>query len=176
MKGFDVDQVRRDWVGRTVASSSGRYPVEHDPIRRYCHMVGDTNPLFLDPEAAARGPYGRVVCPLLLVPYFAGNGPWPRRKEVRNDSRGFTFGVPTPGDRGLNLNTVWTYRVPVGVGDRLRASVIITDIYVKAVRLDPEAVWIVTRHEIYEQDDRLVMEGANTVLVHRSRPAGLSDG
>ena len=30
------------------------YPVEYEPIRRYCLMVDDDNPLFLDPEYAKR--------------------------------------------------------------------------------------------------------------------------
>lgn len=170
VEGYDIDAVRADWVGRSVASSVGRYPVEHDPIRRYCHMIGDTNPLFLDPEVAAAGPHGRVIVPLPLVSYFAGNGPWPRRSgsgEGHAVAR-FTYGVPTPGDRGLNLSTSWTYLVPVGVGDRLRAEVVVDDVFVKPVRLDPAAVWIVTRTDIHNQDGITVVQSRNTVLVHRS--------
>jgi acyl dehydratase len=168
--GYDVDAVRREWIGRSVAASVGRYPVEHDPIRRYCHMIGDMNPLFLDPEIASRGPHGRVIVPLPLVPYFAGNGPWPRRSEPgeRKVAARFTYGVPTPGDRGLNLSTAWSYLVPVGVGDHLRAEVVIDDIFMKPVRLDPAAVWIVTRTDISNQDAETVVQSRNTVLVHRS--------
>jgi acyl dehydratase len=169
---YDLDAVRSGWIGRTVASSRGRYPVEHDPIRRYCHMVGDTNPLYLDPDEARAGPYGRVIVPLPLVPYFAGNGPWPRpvpTGEGRVASRSFTHGVPTPGDRGLNMNTAWAYLEPVGVGDQLAARVVIDDIFIKPVRLDPAAIWIVTLTSIRNQVDQVVMETRNTVLVHRSR-------
>lgn len=169
---YDLDAVRSEWIGRTVASSRGRYPVEHDPIRRYCHMVGDTNPLYLDPDEARAGPYGRVIVPLPLVPYFAGNGPWPRHsvmRERRAASPSFTYGVPTPGDRGLNMNTTWTYLQPVGVGDQLRAQVVINDVFTKPVRLDPAAIWIVTLTSIRNQVDEIVMETRNTVLVHRSR-------
>jgi acyl dehydratase len=175
---YDLEAVRRDWLGKSVASSCGRYPVEHDPIRRYCHMVGDTNPLFLDAELARLGPYGRVIAPLPLVPYFAGNGPWPRRTTngERHVAARFTYGVPTPGDRGLNLNTVWTYRVPVGVGDQLRAVVTIDDIFMKPVRLDPSAIWIVTLTAIQNQDDVTVMTSRNTVLVHRSQAEVAGDG
>jgi acyl dehydratase len=165
---YDLEAVRLEWIGRTVATSVGRYPVEHDPIRRYCHMIGDTNPLFVDPEAAQRGPHGRVIAPLPLVPYFAGNGPWPRNAVPTSTPR-FTYGVPTPGDRGLNMGTAWSYLAAVGVGDRLRASVVIDDIYAKGVRLDPAAVWIVSRTDIFNQDDYLVVQTRNTLLVHRAK-------
>jgi acyl dehydratase len=165
---YDIDQVRQEWIGRVVATSSGRYPVEYDPIRRYCHMVGDANPLFLDPEAARAGPHGEVIVPLPLVAYFAGNGPWPRRSTGPSLTRGFTYGVPTPGDRGINLSTVWEYREPVRVGDHLRAEVIVTDISLRPIRIDPMAIQLMTETRVTNQHEALVTVGSNTVLVHRS--------
>ena len=53
----------------------GRYPVEHDPIRRYCHAADITYPLFLDPEYAAQTPHERVVCPPLFIGYFVAFHP-----------------------------------------------------------------------------------------------------
>jgi hypothetical protein len=38
----------------------------------------------------------------------------------------------------------------------------------KPVRLDPAAVWIVTRTDISNQDAETVVQSRNTVLVHRS--------
>jgi acyl dehydratase len=165
---YDIESVRAEWVGRVVSASRGRYPVEHDPIRRWCHMVGDLNPLYLDPEAAASGPHGEVIAPLTLVPSFAGNGPWPKHANREGAPPGFTLGVPTPGDRGINMGVAWEYSVPVRIGDRLRAEVRIADVFVKAIRLDPEAVWIVADTEIFNQDDVKVVVMRNTVLVHRT--------
>jgi acyl dehydratase len=165
--GYDVARVRADWIGCVVASSQGRYPVEFDPIRRYCHMTGDTNPLFLDPDAAAQCPHGAVIAPLPLVAYFAGNGPWPRR-DVNPTPSGFTYGVPTPGDRGINMSVSWDYLEPARIGDRLRAEVRIADIFVKPIRLDPEAVWITTETQIFRHDNQLLVRIRNTVLVHRA--------
>jgi acyl dehydratase len=167
---YDLDQVRREWIGKVVATSSGRYPVEYDPIRRYCHMVGDSNPLFLDPELARKGPHGEVIVPLPLVAYFAGNGPWPRRSTSPTTTGGFTYGVPTPGDRGINMSTALEYVEPVRVGDHLRAQVLVADIFVKPIRIDAMAVWIVTETRISNQRDVLVVLANNTVLVHRSFP------
>jgi acyl dehydratase len=168
---FDIHSLREEWLGRRVARSTGRYPVEHDPIRRWCHMVGDLNPLFLDPEAAANGPYGAVIAPLPLVPYFAGNGPWPRSMEEVGRVKGFTHGIPLPGTNGVNLRTSWEYRTPVRVGDRLHAEARITDLYVKPVRIDPEAVWIETETQFSLQHGEVAVIGRNTVMVHRSPAA-----
>jgi acyl dehydratase len=167
--GFDLEKVREEHVGRTIGSSRGRYPVEHDPIRRHCHMVGDTNPLFLDEEFARQGPYGAVICPPTLISYFAGNGAWPPSESRGTGGRpGFTMGVPTPGDRGINMGIVWEYGDVVRVGDRLSSQTSIVDIFVKPIRLDPEAVWIVTETRIAKEDDTMVALGRNTVLIHRS--------
>jgi acyl dehydratase len=168
---YPIERVRSEWIGKIVQRSRGRFPVEHDPIRRWCHMVGDTNPLYLDPEYAATGPYGAVIVPPPLTPFFAGNGPWPRRAAAEDGYKrapGFTSGVPTPGDRGINMGIRWQYLLPVRVGDRLESERTVSDVFVKPIRLDPLTVWIVTETRISNQRNELVAVGHNTVLVHRS--------
>ena len=39
---YDIEAVRAEWIGRKAPVYHGRYPVEYDPIRRYCHMVETT--------------------------------------------------------------------------------------------------------------------------------------
>jgi acyl dehydratase len=165
---YDIESIRQEWVGRVVASSTGRYPVEYDAIRRYCHMVRDTNPLFLDREAAAAGPYGEIIVPPPMIPNFAGNGTWPRKEKSSGKRPGFTHGIPTPGSLGIMMNIAWKYLAPVRVGDHLHAQTVIADVFCKAIKLDPLAVWIVTRTDIFNQHDELVAQGTNTVLTHRS--------
>jgi acyl dehydratase len=66
------------------------------------------------------------------------------------------------------MSTVWNYLEPVRVGDRLRAEVRIRDVFVKPIRIDPLAVWIVTEIRVSNQRDAVVAVGGNTVVVHRS--------
>ncbi len=170
---YDIEAVRAEWIGKVTSTSEARYPVEHDPIRRHCHMVGDTNPLFLDPDAASAGPHGAVVVPPSMLPvYFATGGPWPKAPSPSTDDApsgpGFTFGVPTPGDRGINLAVDWDYAEPIRVGDRLHMTSRIGDVYQKSIKLDPHAVWIVLEALIFNQTDALVATWRNTVVVHRS--------
>lgn len=157
---YDIDEVRAAWIGRVVGATTGRYPVEHDPIRRYCHMVGDENPRYLDVDEG--------VCPGPLLRYFAGNGQWPRASAREGGRPWFTSGVPTPGDRAINLAASWDYLHPVRVGDRLSSETRIDDVSVKAIRLDPLAVWIVTRTDIACERRGVVATLRNTILVHRA--------
>ena len=57
---YDIEAVRGEWIGRQTDVVPGRYPVEYDSIRRHCHMVEDTNPLFLDPEYGKESEWGAV--------------------------------------------------------------------------------------------------------------------
>jgi acyl dehydratase len=177
LRDYDIDAVRATYVGTKLGESRGRYPVEYEPIRRHCHMVQDVNRLYLDREYAASGPYGEVVAPpAMLLMHFSSNGPWPRRVRTSSEARppAFSSGVPTPGDRGINMNTAWEFLLPVVVGDELRAERTIRDVYMKSIKLDPHAVWIVTEIRIFNQRDELVAVGANTVLIHRS-PGQIAD-
>src|SRR3989304_7072971 len=112
MGGYDLEAVRQKYIGFETAPARGRYPVEHDPIRRHCHMVDDNNPLFLDPEYARTTSHGAVVCPPSgwLALYFASLGPWPAVFEPL-----FPV-VPTPGKRIVNMSqeVEWLGRIKVG--------------------------------------------------------------
>jgi len=177
---YDIDAVRAEWIGKVVSQTEGRFPVEYDPIRRHCHMTGDTNPLFLDPEFARDvGPHGEVVVPPSLLPtYFASGGPWPKGSKKKQDAseKGakkskrpfFTLGVPTPGDRGINMGTEWEFLAPIRVGDRLRAEQKVTDVFIKATRMDEKSVWIKSAMTFSNQNDEPVAVWHNTTLVHRS--------
>jgi acyl dehydratase len=168
---YDLDAVRSAWIGKLVSAASGRYPVEYDPIRRHCHMVGDLNPAFLDPEAARQGPYGAVISPPSMLPtYFAAGGPWPPMDmpDGESDVPLFTFGVPTPGDRGINMAVEWEFLEPIRVGDVLRLELRVADIFKKPIGLDPHAIWIVVETSFMNQHDVVVAKWRNTMLVHRS--------
>jgi acyl dehydratase len=161
---YDIEAVRAKYVGFETAVAKGRYPVEHDPIRRHCHMVDDNNPLFLDAEYANKTSHGSVLCPPSgwLALYFASLGPWPAVFEPL-----FPV-VPTPGKRIVNMKqeTEWYQRIRVG--DHLSVRRRVADVYQKAVSLDPEAVWIVAEAIITNQRDEKVCVIRNTLLTHRT--------
>ena len=45
---YEVKAGKREWEGHETELQWGRYPVEHEPIRRHCHMIDDANPLFIE--------------------------------------------------------------------------------------------------------------------------------
>ena len=74
---YDIEAVRAKYIGFETAKARGRYPVEHETIRRHCHMVEDTNPMFLDPKYAEGTEHGANLCPQSgwLALYFASFNP-----------------------------------------------------------------------------------------------------
>ena len=160
---YDIEAVRREWIGKRTETINGRYPVEHDPIRRHCHMTDDTNPLFLDPDYAAGTRHGGVIAPPVMADYFAGPGIWP----PTSGGRALMREVPTPGDRLVNLVNEFEYLKPIHIGERLSSYMVIADVFVKPTRLDPLSTWIVTESHIQNQDGETVAIGRNTLLTHR---------
>ena len=72
------------------------------------------------------------------------------------------------GDRAINLSTTWEFLKPIRIGDRLWLQPSIADVYVKPIRLDPNAIWIIDETHFYNQDDELVAISRNTSLRHRA--------
>ncbi|MEX0681831.1 MAG: MaoC family dehydratase N-terminal domain-containing protein [Dehalococcoidia bacterium] len=161
---YDIEEVRRKYIGFETAKAKGRYPVEYDPIRRHCHMVEDTNPLFIDPKYAASTEHGAVLCPPSgwLALYFASLGPWPAAFEPL-----FPM-VPTLGKRIVNMSQEVKWSTRIKVGDELSVVRRVADVYQKGITIDPEAVWIVAEAVITNQREELVCVIRNTLLTHRT--------
>jgi len=152
---YDVKTVKREWEGHETALAWRRYPVEHEPIRRHCHMIDDANPLFIEE--------GR--CPPVMVDFFASQGPWP---AADFDILGLIRRIPTPGDRLINLNQEFEWFLPVRVGDRLGIRHKVASIHQRSTRLDPLSVWIRTETTIVNEREQVVARRTNQILVHRT--------
>jgi acyl dehydratase len=89
-----------------------------DTIRHFAYGAGDENPLWVDEEYAAAGPYGDIVGPPTF-PYSI-----------------FAAGV-TPGFGGLQVffgTGTWTWKRPMRRGDRVVAAAKLIDMYEKKGR------------------------------------------
>src|SRR3954463_6727598 len=98
-------------------------------IRHWCDAVGDTNPIYTDPEAAAASVHGKIVAPPtmrrawtmkgLVPPPSEGGG---AQEELMGllDSAGFTSVVATNCDQG--------YGRSLHIGDELTAESVIEDV------------------------------------------------
>jgi acyl dehydratase len=152
---WDLAGVRRAWEGHETPLTWGRYPVEHDPIRRHCHMVDDANPRFL-----ARG-----ECPPVMVDYFAAGG---AGADTEPDILPLVRAIPTPGDRLVNLGHEFEWHRTVRVGERLGARHRVQSIEVRPTRLDPLSVWIRTATTIVSERADVVATRLNQIMVHRA--------
>ena len=152
---YDIKATKRQWQGYETPLAWGRYPVEHEPIRRACHMLDDANPLFIE----------EGVCPPVMVDYFASAGPWP---PAEYDIIGLVRRIPTPGDRLINLSQEMEWFLPVRVGQRLGVKHKVTSVNLRGTRLDPLCVWIKTETTVVNEREEVVAVRANQILVHRT--------
>jgi acyl dehydratase len=101
----------RSRIGKTM-------PIEHpyvryvnlDSITHVARCLGDTNPLYTDPEHAAKSQFGALVAPPALF-YAVAWGSWDLRR-----------GQGLPGVYGLHSGDGWRYLRPVVDGDVIHAT------------------------------------------------------
>ena len=167
----------KTWVGRETKLVWGRYPVEREPIRRWCHMVNCNNPLYLDEQYAKKTRWGGIICPPLMIPIFghlrygpSSSGPeieWPPATEGQEEESGRLL-PPTAGRWGINLGGPIEFLRAVRLGDRIGHKEKLTDVYMKPIRLDPEAFAIVTETIYVNQYWDVVAKVENTMVKHRN--------
>ena len=51
----------KEMIGRVLSTGSATVSAEH--VAAFARALGDPNPLYVDPEAARRGPFGTIVAP-----------------------------------------------------------------------------------------------------------------
>ncbi len=156
-------------VGKETSPIKYPYPIEYEPIRRYCMMVDDDNPLYLDPEYAKKTRYGGVVFPPLAAFGIMSTGsPDMFRKLAENESGAAAIMPPTPGSYLINISQEWEWFKPLIVGDWITIRHRLKDVYIKPIKLDPKAFWIVFEWIYRNQKNEDVCVARNIVICHRS--------
>jgi acyl dehydratase len=98
------------------------YDVGREKIREYARAVGETNPVYLEPEAARAAGFGNVVAPpMFCVVYSAGAlGPAVLDPELEINLAFMVHG-----------SQEFEWFEPVVAGDAITTSVTVKDIYEK---------------------------------------------
>lgn len=159
--------IAKKLIGQETELLPAPYPVEYEPIRRWCQMAEDDNPLFLSPEYAKKTKHRKVVCPPFALTVFSGSNPgyFPPPPPAAS----VTAGIPTtPGSSALFLGSEWEFFKPVKVGDHLSAKNRLAEFYLKAVRFDPKARWIRTERIYYNQKGEKVAVSSTLHALRRS--------
>jgi acyl dehydratase len=136
-----MDSEDTKFVGRTF---TGRTPitVTAERIASFCVAVGETNPLYVDPVAAAAGPYGGIIAPPAFVAGFRyGDDVFDQIPMFR---RGGLMG-------GIDLEL----EEPLRPGDTISLSSMVKDIYEKTGRTGT-MVFAVVRTTLTNQKGQVV--------------------
>ena len=127
------------------ASASIEHVFTLEDVTAFARLSGDENPVHLDADAARSAGFEREIVHGVLV--------------VSLISR--LLGTVLPGPGTILLGQELRYRRPVYRGDRLRATVEITN-----VRADKPVITLRTSIET----DEIVVDGEATVVVRRLEP------
>jgi len=91
-------------------------------IRHMCEALGDENPVYVDPEAAARSVHGEVVAPPTMLQVWTMRGLRPRPPDDGGNARDDLYAMlDDAGFTGVVATDCrQTYHREVHLGDRLR--------------------------------------------------------
>lgn len=112
----------RSFIGRTYPPTSS-YEVSRAKIAEFADAIGDVNPLYRDPEAAAAAGYPDVIAPptfLTIINLTTIN------TIVADPELGLDYSRMVHGDQKF------IHHRPVHAGDRLRLTSRIDDIFSRA--------------------------------------------
>ena len=147
----DSLQFNRKVLGRDYFKET--HTVSREMVLGFSRAIGETNPLFVDEEAAAEGPYGDIIAPPSFVASF-----------VRLDE---------PADLNLEFEGTiymagqWVEPLlPVRPGDVLTCTARLTDVYRKTGRTGDMA-FIVVEHSFRNQNGELVARAGRSHVRRR---------
>ncbi len=134
-----------------VEVETGRFDVTKDHILSFCEAIGDTNPLFVDEEAAKSGPYGGIIAPpAFYTSIRTGQGLDPKLRY---------------GNLTLNAGQHWEFLAPVRPGDTITASTKVHEIFEKTGRTG-RMVFLV-RRTTYRNQESDTVAIADASMVYR---------
>jgi 3-hydroxybutyryl-CoA dehydratase len=129
-------------IGVDVAVGSRQ--VTGEEIVAYAKALGETNPLYLDEEAAKAGPYGAIIAPpgfYTSMRFLRGPDP---KVQFGNTNLGYMAGQDIE------------YFEPIRAGDIISAKAQLTNVYAKTGRTG-KLVFVVHRTTYSNQHGRTVM-------------------
>ncbi len=142
----DVVEILRERIGTPITSNSPRPYVTvatQDAICHWCYGIGDYNPLYLDPDYAASGPYHGITAPPSMLYAF--------------DKR-MTGGVMgLPGLTAMFAGVRWEWRLPVREGDRVSVeSAILKDVIEREGSFGGRELQVISELTLCNQDGAVV--------------------
>ena len=147
----------KDMIGRTLSTGSATVEAEH--VAAFARALGDPNPLYVDPQAAARGPFHGIVAPPTYPIAFM--------------IQALSGGASAFEELGLNFMTLvhgeqeFEYVRPIRVGETLTLTGRISDIYEKQGSTGTMD-FAVLETEGKDADGKVVFFSRNTLISRRT--------
>jgi acyl dehydratase len=139
-----------------VPSGTIVYKVEEGAIQRYAQAIGDTNPLYNDPDYASRTEYGRLLAP----PGFTG---WSIKAERPTEKLFESLIKAGAPPRILDGGVEFEFIEPVGAGDVLTATTKIASITERETRLG-KTMFTTVEITFVNQRGNVVIKSRSTLI------------
>jgi len=142
---------------------NGRAPfvVTAERIADFCAAIGDLNPLYLDANAAASGPYGGIVAPPAFVAAFR------YADDVFDQLPAFQRG-------GLMGGIDFELGAPIRPGDSIRVSSEVKEVYEKTGRTGT-MIFAVVQSTLINQKDEIVARVHHRMMNRPNRESDPAD-
>jgi acyl dehydratase len=144
-------------VGETIETVTG-LTVEAGKVAEFAAAVGDDDPVYRDPEVAARRGHERVPAP----PTFTRVGTFPRYRPEGDGSQGFDLGFDPRYE--LHGEQAYEFERPVYVGDTLTGRTTLTDAYEREGEQGGTMTFAVLETTYEDADDETVLTERGTVI------------
>lgn len=119
----------RALIGQKGAPQQARDPVNQPTIRSWCDAIGEKNPVFTDPEAAARSPYREVIAPPAMLGVWTLAGNIPRVPDPSCPrSRAMKLLAEAGYASTVGANTEEHYPRPLKLGEQLTGTLSVVEI------------------------------------------------
>jgi uncharacterized protein len=159
------------FVGREVGDAQlGPDDVNVAMIRHWCEAMGDTNPVYTDPEAAEASVHGGIVAPPTMLQAWVmrpfGSG---RPAATNNPFAELLAVLDADFPSVVATNCEQTYHRYVRPGDRLSLRTVIDSVSEEKTTGLGTGHFVTTRQDYYDQTGELV--GSMLFRILRFRPA-----
>ncbi|MCD0502798.1 FAS1-like dehydratase domain-containing protein [Bordetella petrii] len=136
----------RERIGHKIENTAEPwcYEATRDNIRHYAHGIGDDNPLWCDPDYAARTRHGGI----LALPSFLF--------ATNRIVSGYVGGLP--GVHAMWSGSDWTWHKPVRRNDEIRTEAHLKDLVEHETRFAGRAVQQIYHVDFYNQEGDKVAE------------------
>lgn len=180
-KKRELAEQLRGFVGKPTGTPyTGRDAINEPMIRQWCDAMGDTNPVYLDPEAAAQSAHGGLVAPPTMLQAWTMRGfemaagyDEPRNEEQRLHKMLSDFGY----EGVVGTDSQQSYTRYLRPGDRVTAETVIESISEEKATALGVGHFITTRTTFLDQDGLEVGSMSFRVLkyIPHERPRAAPD-